>query len=214
MHANTAQCLLRAAPFIARRRSRRHGAESWLAHLGSDDMHNRSDAIANLALATLCLTATYAIADRYIFTHATQLESASGYRVGDPLTSAPEQIGLRRARVSAIVVVSNNCQYCAASAPFYRRLAQFTKDRLDPAFQMLFLGTGGSADASAFVAANGLEAELVRPTPSDVSSRIQGTPTLLVVDDEGRVTSTWVGQLSNTDETSVLSAISERLKQH
>lgn len=171
-----------------------------------------SESIANLAVATMCLVVAYAVADRYILTRRAPTDLVGGYRPGDPFTASPEQVGLQHSRLSAVIVVSNNCRFCAESAAFYQRLIALQKGHSRQTFQTVFLGMAGEADAAAFVAAYDLGPGTVRPTPADVTSRIPGTPTLLLVDAKGRVASTWVGKLSEAEERSVLSTVSETLQ--
>jgi hypothetical protein len=174
-------------------------------------MVTSSETLANVAAAAMCLVVTYAVADRYIIAKPTSAEPAGAYRPGDSFSGTPDQVGIAQSRLSAVVVVSNNCHFCVESAPFYRQLTALQKTYPAETFQTVFLGMGGAADAEAFVSAHHLDARSVRATPEDVRSRIPGTPTLILVDANGRVTSSWVGKLSAADENTVLSTVSQRV---
>jgi hypothetical protein len=126
-------------------------------------MAARSETIANIAAAIMCLVVAYAVADRYILEPS--IEPPGGYRPGDVLTATPDQVGLvARSGLSALVVVSNSCRFCSESAPFYRELTALEKTYPADKFRTVFLGMTGAADAEAFVAAHRLDARSIRAT--------------------------------------------------
>lgn len=169
----------------------------------------RSDTIANLALTIMCLVVTYAVSDRFIFSNlpGSRTEPTSGYQTGEPVTTAVDQLRLGRARLSAVVVLSNTCGFCVDSAGFYRRLAAL-EAKAGGGFQTLFLGIRGIDDATAFVLQHRLDPKQTRPTPPDVQVKVPGTPTLLLVDSQGRVTRSWVGKLTTGQESEVITEVS------
>jgi hypothetical protein len=175
-------------------------------------MATRSETFANIAAGVLCLVVTYAVADRYILPKSSGVAPTNGYRAGDSLTVTPEEVGLAQSRLSAVVVVSTSCHFCAESAEFYRQLTDLQKTYPADKFQTVFLGISGAEDAQAFVAAHKLQTRAARATPADVRPRIPGTPTLLLVESNGRVASSWVGKLSAADEKIVLSTVTQRLQ--
>lgn len=176
-------------------------------------MSIRSDTLANLSLTIMCLVVAYAVLDRYIVAKAALAPPNSGYKAGDLLTTSADDIGLKTARLSAVVAVSNSCHFCAESAPFYQQLIALQQRYTNKVFQTVFLGMTGREDAAAFAKSHNLGLPAIKGVPLDVMPNIPGTPTLLLVDANGRVASSWVGKLSPSDERAVLSAITARLRQ-
>jgi hypothetical protein len=174
----------------------------------------RSETVANLAIALMCLVVSYAVADRFIAPkfYAADATQTSGYRVGDLLTTETEELRLAPSRVSAVIVLSNSCRFCIESADFYRKLARLAGETPDGAFQAIYLGMSGQEDADAFATTHNLPRTQVRSSPMDILSRVPGTPALLLVDGAGRVTGSWVGKLNATQEATVLAAVSAALK--
>ena len=171
-----------------------------------------SDTLANIAAAAMCLVVTYAVAERYILAKPASTPAVSGYRPGDDLSGIRDELGIGRSGLSAVVVVSNSCHFCVESAPFYRQLAALQKEYGAEKFQTVFLGMSGASDAETFVSVHHLEARSVLATPKNVRAKIPGTPTLILVDENGRVSSSWAGKLSAADEKLVLSMVSQRVQ--
>lgn len=174
----------------------------------------RSDTVANIAMSFMCVVTTYAVVQHLIVPRflPPAAAGAAGYQPGDTLTEAMEQMRLDGAALSAVVVLSSNCGFCNQSADFYRRLAALRTPSPERPFKTVFVGMSGRDDAAAFVKAHGLPADLIRPSPRDVLARVPGTPTLVLVDGKGRVTSSWIGKLTEAQENEVLQAVSDGLK--
>jgi hypothetical protein len=170
----------------------------------------RSETVANVALTILCLVVTYAVADRFIVQRfsASTTEATSGFTTGDPVTTDVDELQLGRARLSAVVVVNSTCGFCIDSAGFYRRLAAL-EGKAGGSFQTLIVSLRGIEDATAFASRHQLDLTHTRPTPQDVPAKIPGTPTLVLVDAKGRVTGSWVGKLTATQEAEVITAVSK-----
>ncbi len=176
----------------------------------------RSETVANVAITIMCLVVTYAVMDRFVIARFVAPPPQGGdvpssYHAGDRLTMSGEPLKLETARVSAVVVLSTTCHFCQESADFYKRLSALETSAPKGAFQTLFLGMRGIDDAKDFAAQHHLDPNHTRPTPGDIPGKIPGTPTLLLVNAAGRVTASWVGKLTPTQETNVLETVSKAM---
>jgi hypothetical protein len=108
-------------------------------------------------------------------------------------------------RASVIIALSATCQFCTASMPFYRRLAELDAVREGRA-RLAIIGLQSDAVIRDYMAANGLEVgTVVHVMVSGVP--VQATPMLLVVDAQGAVTRSWAGRLPATEERVVIDEI-------
>mgnify|MGYP003576099803 CR=1 FL=1 len=119
------------------------------------------------------------------------------------------------AQQTMVMVHSSRCTYCTRSMPFYRK---FIEQRNGGSKRVRFVAVGREpVDAmKEYLASNGVTVDqVVSLTSNDL--QIQGTPTLIVADGEGRVQQTFVGKLPAQAEAEVLSmlqagAITSRLE--
>lgn len=110
-----------------------------------------------------------------------------------------------QARASMVVVLSSACQYCTASMPFYRRLAELEVVRKGQV-RLGVIGLQPDPVIREYMASNGLDVRtLVHVSEGGVP--VQATPTLLIIDSQGAVTRSWAGRLPPADEKAVFDEI-------
>lgn len=97
-----------------------------------------------------------------------------------------------------IMVLQSDCTFCERSAPFYRRLPR------DADAQIVIAAPVGDTDIESY-------RELIEPDEVVFVEPgllpVSGTPTLLLVDSEGRVDAAWIGLLDSEREAEVLDAL-------
>ena len=130
------------------------------------------------------------------------IQSPANQAVGEQLDSVALGVDFDAGAKTLIMVLHSDCVFCQQSVPFYRRLLESnTADT-----QMV---VAASPDDDAMI--NYLEAEDINPDtlvfvePEMVP--VPGTPTLLLVDDQGLITHAWVGLLSDDREAEVIDAL-------
>jgi len=104
-----------------------------------------------------------------------------------------------------LLALRPDCPYCEKSVPFYRRLAAREKEnRL--AAHLLAVVSSGEAKAREYAESRQLDMQFHPDT--DLSKiKVQGTPTLVLIDQDARVRKVWAGQLTLGEEAEVLTQI-------
>jgi len=92
-----------------------------------------------------------------------------------------------------VVAVRQGCIYCERSYPLYRKLDGLEHDSRLKA-HMLVVMPDDPANGAALLKSQGLTTQSV-PNTSLREIKISGTPTLLLVDANGRLLQSWVGEL-------------------
>jgi hypothetical protein len=104
---------------------------------------------------------------------------------------------------TVLVVVSSTCRFCTASMDFYRQLSQ--QVARNAKLSIRFVSAESADTLSGYLQRNGLAGVQIGPLPPGYS--IGGTPTLLMLDRDGRVSHGWLGQLSSEQEEQVVAAV-------
>jgi hypothetical protein len=104
-----------------------------------------------------------------------------------------------------ILAIREGCVYCKNSVPFYQRISELRqKSQLRAAF--LAVMPDSRETGSQFLAANNIGVDGMYSLPlSDI--KVSGTPTLLLLDNQGRIEKAWVGQLPAAQENAVLATL-------
>lgn len=109
-----------------------------------------------------------------------------------------------RQQQTLLLVLSTTCRYCTNSADFYKRViaesAKNGRTRLVAVFPQ------SQDEAATYLAKLGLAFPTVLQTPPSALG-LNGTPTLLLVDRQGKVVRGWNGQLRAAGEAEVISAL-------
>ncbi|MFZ3245213.1 MAG: redoxin family protein, partial [Candidatus Acidiferrales bacterium] len=105
---------------------------------------------------------------------------------------------------SLVLAIRKGCHFCEASMPFYRKLYDLEKSNALKA-KMIAVLPDSATDAFEVLSTQNLPMPFI--SGANLSSlSVSGTPTLILVDRNGKVEKTWVGQLNSAGEESVLAA--------
>jgi len=103
-----------------------------------------------------------------------------------------------------LLVLDEKCRFCTESAPFYQRLTQAltTNSRV----RLVAVLPQDVAASRQYLHSLKVPIEEVRQSSLD-AMRVEGTPTLILVNGKGEAMEAWAGRLSTEGETEVLNRI-------
>jgi hypothetical protein len=110
-------------------------------------------------------------------------------------------IDWKQSKQTLLLAISSSCHFCTDSAPFYRRLTQNRGGT-----RIVAVLPQSTQEGQEYLKRLGVSIGEVRQLGLDRVG-VRGTPTLLLVDEAGVVTKSWVGQLSPDQEKEVLSRL-------
>ena len=111
----------------------------------------------------------------------------------------------RSGEKTMVLAISTTCHFCNENAPFYDELVSQCKKQHVRTIAVLPQPT---VEAEAYLKDKGIAVDDVRQAILS-GLRINGTPTLLLVDGSGIVRSVWIGKLESSGEKEVLAKLSE-----
>lgn len=157
----------------------------------------------NVAVLLVALAILVTLAWNYFGRRPAPLLQA-GFQKGQTFAQVP---GIRydSSPQTLFIAMNTHCHYCAESLPFYKQLAdaQRTSSR---ATHVVVLFPNQETEVMQYVQQNGLDLETIASV--DFSAlNISGTPTLILLDDDGRVLDFWVGKLPQEQEQQVVKAV-------
>jgi len=141
---------------------------------------------ANLATATLALVLTAAVIKTVFVGSAPATSQPDQVKVGDRISISGAKLGPGD---TVVLAVREGCVYCARSAPLYREIVKAARSTNRNVIAVLPepAERGKSYLASLGIVLPGVfEAQLS-------SIRVRGTPTLLLVTEDGSVKRVWIG---------------------
>ena len=103
-----------------------------------------------------------------------------------------------------VLVLSTTCKFCIESTSFYQRLSSARSGRSD--LRLFAVLPQTHDESSKYLSAGSILVDGIQNArPSDL--QVNGTPTLILVDHEGKVVNSWVGKLPPEKEAEVFSTV-------
>jgi thioredoxin-related protein len=155
----------------------------------------------NIAIITVAVLLSIVLIKNYV------LSSPAPNAPGPPLTIpagtklSVQDVDWAAKKRTMVMVLSNTCRFCTESADFYKKLAQ-ERAKHDDTRIIAVLPQDVEAGKT-YLNKLGVSVDEVRQLSLDAIG-VRATPTLILVDDKGVVTESWVGKLPAEKESEVL----------
>jgi hypothetical protein len=163
-------------------------------------MYKKIELLANVAIIVIALILGVVLVKRYLLS-GTQSAVPPAPRVQAGTKVELAGVDWSKSGQTLVLVLSDTCHYCTESAGFYQRLAE-QKARQDGARLIAVLPQDVSR-GEAYMNKLGVAVDQVQQSPLNALG-VSGTPTLLLVDNQGVVKESWLGKLPPDKETEVL----------
>lgn len=165
----------------------------------SERVAKKVEMAANIAIIFAALLVSFILVKSYWMKPASELHPsiAKGQSLNlKKLNWAPKKDTL-------ILALSTNCHFCTESAPFYRRVvAASRKDGLP----LVAVFPQSVEEARNYLSYQQLSFNEVLQAPLS-NIQVSGTPTLLLINQQGVVQRVWIGKLSAEQEKEALATI-------
>ena len=143
-----------------------------------------------IATNILIILVALLIGGTYLKSHYGRQEG--NLAIGETI-NAPPGYDWHSSAPTLVIAVRDGCVYCERSYPFYRQLQGLEHDKHLKA-HLLMITPDDSARAAALLSGQGITSQAITDTPLG-SIKVSSTPTLLLVDANGRLLQSWVGEL-------------------
>lgn len=177
--------------------------------MSSEKVSRRTEVAANAAIVLVAVVASAAMVKHYFLsTSAQPLRQEKQGSVAGPTPGSKISIaGVEwdRSSQTLVLAISTRCHYCTESAPFYRKLAGEVKGRNDLRMVAVF-PKESPTESQQYLSKLSVPISDVEQA-SLGSLGVRGTPTLILVDRNGAVLKSWVGELKPERQEEVLKSI-------
>ena len=170
------------------------------------DPAKKIEFIANVAIIVIAMLLAVVLTRQYLLVKNIKSNN-------DIVTDQPSHIGTKipisdidwtRNRQTLLLAISSTCHYCTESVPFYQRLIKTNSDT-----KMVAIMPQEIADGRYYLDKQKIPLQDIKQLTL-ASLGVTGTPTLILVDNNGVVTGWWIGRLSQAQEIEVLDRLRQR----
>ncbi len=157
--------------------------------------------------ANLALIFTAVVALTVFLRHRTDTSTSSS-RIAHAAPASPvgtkidlPGVDWSQHKATLVIAISSTCHYCVSSATFYSQLTKVSHP-----LPVVVVIPQRKQTASAFLTQHQITPQNLVSTDL-VDIHVDATPTLLLVSSSGVITKTWVGELTDSQQGQVLTAI-------
>jgi thiol-disulfide isomerase/thioredoxin len=167
------------------------------------NLSRRLEVAANVAIIVVAVLVCFVVVKTYLpGGSARPQQQAQAPAIGSKI-SVPDVDWGTNGR-TLVLVLQKGCHFCAESAPFYQRLVRDTAGR--EGLRLVAVLPQKVEEGRQYLTDLGVPIDEVRQASSN-DLGVRGTPTLLLVDNSGAVTDSWVGKVPPDKEDEVLNRL-------
>ena len=159
----------------------------------------RIELFANVCIIVVALVICAAVAKRFLMKSPSATRDVPGVTAGTRINLT--DVDWAKNGRTLLLVLSTNCKFCSASAPFYQHLA--TKAESTHGTKLVAVLPQELERSREYLKSLNLSIDEVKQV-QPVSVGVRATPTLILINSAGIVTNSWVGQLPSDKEMEVL----------
>lgn len=163
------------------------------------NLSKKLEMLANVAIVLVAVLLVGVVVQRYFIGDRSvpPPEIALGTKVSVP------GVDWAQNKQTLLVVLQKGCHFCSESAPFYQRLA---REAGQNNVRLVAVLPNETSVGRQYLAELGVPIEDVRQAALN-SVGVRGTPTLMMVNEQGAVTGSWVGKLPEDKEADVINQL-------
>ena len=154
-------------------------------------MKAKLEASANVAVIVVALAVGCIVLGRYVVAYRTPRPVAAGDHLAIP------NVDWKQHRHTLVLALNTGCHFCEESIPFYQRLADTQASGSD--LEIVAVFPNDPEMVHQFMTKDNLGIRSLANIPLE-RVHVNATPTLILVDSNGRVERSWVGTLTSADE--------------
>lgn len=152
----------------------------------------------NLAIIVVAIMLGYLLIQKYFLGENKQpqpTEIVKGTKISLP------NVSWQQNKKTLLLVLQKDCHFCSESMPFYKTLVEKSKEK---GIQLIAVLPNSREESIQYLKENGVDIQEVKQAQiSEIN--VIGTPTLILVNNQGEVENSWIGQLPLEKENEVTS---------
>ena len=164
-------------------------------------IHQRIELATNIAIILVAILFGYFLIQKFLFPGQNQPlprnEIAKGTKISLP------DVEWQKNQKTILLVLQKSCKYCTESMPFYKTLISKASEK---GVKVIAVLPDPLEESNLYFKENGLEIQDVRQSSLNTVN-VSGTPTLMLLNEKGEVSNSWVGKLFPDKEQEVINQL-------
>jgi len=164
------------------------------------------DTVANVAIIIVCAIAAFILVRNNFFNKPQAGQRPPGVEVGEKLDALRQVVPAGTDR-ALVVAVAPGCHFCTDSMPFYKRLLDERNQKASKTKVIAAVpNEGAKAEEQQKLTSAGVNPDALVAVDFQ-NIKVPGTPTIMLVDNQGKVLDVWVGKQDSSGEKEILKTL-------
>jgi thiol-disulfide isomerase/thioredoxin len=164
--------------------------------------------VANLSTIFVSLLLSVVLIKVFLLPQSRPSPNLAQPLVGMSLKQSLPGVDWAKNKRTLVLAISTQCHFCTDSAPFFQRIQKETAKDV----KMVAVLPQRVDDSRKYLEREGVQVDDVKQATLNTIG-VSGTPTLLLVDDSGKVADAWQGKLQPDQEGAVLAVLKKNASQ-
>lgn len=160
-------------------------------------LSSRIELAANVAIIVVAILLGYFLIQKFFLQQNPQPSPPPEIAKGTKVSLA--DVDWQANQKTLLLVLQKGCHFCSESMPFYKTLVEKSKEK---GIKLVAVLPNSREEGSQYLRENGVEIQDVVQAQLN-SINVRGTPTLILVNDKGEVSNSWIGKLPAHKEVEV-----------
>jgi len=156
---------------------------------------------ANVLIIVVAVLLIGILAQKYFFSSSSNIPPPKTPAIGNKISLA--DVDWSKSNQNVLLVLRKGCRYCSESAEFYKNLIQQTQGKNVNIIAVL---PQNKVEAEEYLKSLGIAGIEIRQSQLD-ALEVGGTPTIIIVNDNGEIANFWLGKLLPEKEVEVVNQL-------
>lgn len=164
----------------------------------------KTENLANIAIIIVALLMGTVLVKKYLLPARPAVQPTLGVDIKPGEKVALQDVDWAQVNQTLLIVLSQDCNYCSESVPFYQQLIKQVNE--NPQSRIIAIFPQDPITGKRFLTDHGLLIKEVRQ--ADLNAlKARGTPTLILVDNQGIAKRVWIGKIPAQKESEIISEL-------
>ncbi|HEV2350163.1 MAG TPA: redoxin family protein [Terriglobia bacterium] len=160
------------------------------------------DSLANVATIVVSVLLSVVLVKAFLLPQTRPPANVAQPQVGMSMKQSLPGVDWARNKRTLILAISTQCHFCTESAPFFQRIQ---KERASD-LKLVAVLPQAVDESRKYLEGEGVQVDDIKQATLNAIG-VKGTPTLLLVDNNGKVADVWQGKLPPDQEGGVLAIL-------
>ena len=168
------------------------------------NIQKKIEVASNIAIILVAFMFGGFLISRFVTKAVPQPAMATGKKIVKGTEINLPNADWNKSEKTLVLAISTKCHFCSESSPFYQKLAELKKE--NSGVRLIVVAPQSVEETRRYLDEHNISVDEIKQVSLD-KVFVNGTPTLIMVNQKGAVVESWIGKLPAEKETEVIKSL-------